>query len=74
MIIGYIIVMDRWVYSNIYYQGIRELQTLRSDLSVENLKYYLESDKLKDFMNKYDNIIYDEMELPDTDLMLKDDS
>ena len=68
---GYIIVMDRWVYSNIYYQGIRELQTLRNDLSVENLKYYLESYKLKDFMSKYDNIIYDEMELPDTDLMLK---
>lgn len=68
---GYIIVMDRWVYSNIYYQGIRELQTLRSDLSVENLKYYLESYKLKDFINKYETIIYDEMELPDTNIMLK---
>ena len=68
---GYIIVMDRWVYSNIYYQGIRELQTLRSDLSVDNLKYYLESTKLKDFISKYENIIYDEMELPDTNIMLK---
>lgn len=68
---GYIIVMDRWLYSNIYYQGIRELQTLRDDLSVENLKYYLESDKLKDFISKYENIIYDEMELPDTNIMLK---
>lgn len=68
---GYIIVMDRWVYSNIYYQGIRELQTLRSDLSVDNLKYYLESAKLKDFISKYENIIYNEMELPDTNIMLK---
>ena len=68
---GYIIVMDRWLYSNIYYQGIRELQTLRSDLSVDNLKYYLESTKLKDFISKYENIIYDEMELPDTNIMLK---
>ena len=68
---GYIIVMDRWLYSNIYYQGIRELQTLKSDLSVDNLKYYLESTKLKDFISKYENIIYDEMELPDTNIMLK---
>ena len=68
---GYIIVMDRWVYSNIYYQGIRELQTLRNDLSIENFKYYLESYKLKDFINKYETIVYDEMELPDTNIMLK---
>ena len=68
---GYIIVMDRWVYSNIYYQGIRALQELRSDLSIENLKYYLESHRLKEFIRDYEHIVYDEMELPDTNIMLK---
>lgn len=68
---GYIIVMDRWVYSNIYYQGIRALQELRSDLSVENLRYYLESNRLKEFIRDYEHIVYDEMELPDTNIMLK---
>ena len=68
---GYIIVMDRWVYSNIYYQGIRALQELRSDLSVENLRYYLESHRLKEFIRDYEHIVYDEMELPDTNIMLK---
>ena len=68
---GYIIVMDRWIYSNIYYQGIRALQELRSDLSVENLKYYLESHRLKEFIRDYEHIVYDEMELPDTNIMLK---
>ena len=68
---GYIIVMDRWLYSNIYYQGIRALQELRSDLSVENLKYYLESHRLKEFIRDYEHIVYDEMELPDTNIMLK---
>lgn len=68
---GYIIVMDRWLYSNIYYQGIRALQELRSDLSIENLKYYLESHRLKEFIRDYEHIVYDEMELPDTNIMLK---
>jgi dTMP kinase len=68
---GYIIVMDRWIYSNIYYQGIRSLQELRSDLSVENLRYYLESHRLKEFIRDYEHIVYDEMELPDTNIMLK---
>lgn len=68
---GYIIVMDRWLYSNIYYQGIRALQELRSDLSVENLRYYLESHRLKEFIRDYEHIVYDEMELPDTNIMLK---
>ena len=69
--LGYIIIMDRWIYSNIYYQGVRALQKLRSDLSVENLRYYLDSNELKDFIDIYENIIYKEMELPDTNIMFK---
>lgn len=69
--LGYIIIMDRWIYSNIYYQGVRALQKLRSDLSVENLRYYLDSNELKDFISNYENIIYKEMELPDTNIMFK---
>jgi len=57
---GYIIVM-----------GIRALQELRSDLSIENLRYYLESHRLKEFIRDYEHIVYDEMELPDTNIMLK---
>lgn len=69
--LGYIIIMDRWIYSNIYYQGVRALQKLRSDLSVENLRYYLESHTLKEFINNYEHIIYKELELPDTNIMFK---
>lgn len=69
--LGYIIILDRWIYSNIYYQGVRALQKLRSDLSVENLRYYLESHTLKEFINNYEHIIYKELELPDTNIMFK---
>lgn len=69
--LGYIIIMDRWIYSNIYYQGVRALQKLRSDLSVENLKYYIDSHTLRDFISNYEHIIYKELELPDTNIMFK---
>lgn len=69
--LGYIIIMDRWIYSNIYYQGVRVLQKLRSDLSIENIRYYLDSNELKDFINRYEYIIYKELELPDTNIMFK---
>lgn len=69
--LGYIIIMDRWIYSNIYYQGVRVLQKLRSDLSIENIRYYLDSNELKDFISRYEHIIYKELELPDTNIMFK---
>lgn len=67
----YIIIFDRWYYSNIYYQGVRVLKSVVEDLNKDNIGKYIHNEKLVEFINEYENIIKNEFGLVDTDIMFK---
>lgn len=67
----YIIIFDRWYYSNIYYQGVRVLKSVVDNLTKENIGKYIHHEKLIEFINEYEDIIKNEFGLVDTDIMFK---
>lgn len=65
-----IIILDRWIYSNLYYQGIRVLEKEMNLYNDDSLAILNKIHHLEDFIKWY----YDEvrsMNLPEADLVIK---